>query len=125
MFSRGALDLGGGGEMDEAVARIVGAAAIDALPFGLAPGRGRADLVDEGHVSEPVKLLVMFVKSLLGASWSLSNFQPYRRALFNSRAAAQPLVGLMEKRFIQALIPKPNCQGRWLRWPGKPERRGY
>ena len=32
--------------MDEAVADIVGTSAEDALPLGLAPGRGRTDLVD-------------------------------------------------------------------------------
>ena len=29
--------------------RIVGAAAVDALPLGLAPGRSRADFVDRAH----------------------------------------------------------------------------
>ena len=36
-FSRGLGDLGCGREMDIAVARIVSAAAVDALPLGLAP----------------------------------------------------------------------------------------
>ena len=41
MLPRRLGDLGGGGEMDEAVAQVVGTALVDALPLGLAPGRGR------------------------------------------------------------------------------------
>jgi hypothetical protein len=37
--------------MNKAVARIVGAAAIHALPLGLAPGRSGTNLVDAAHVS--------------------------------------------------------------------------
>src|SRR5437868_3907078 len=39
MFSRGLADLGGGREMNKPVAGIIGAAAKNALPLGLAPGR--------------------------------------------------------------------------------------
>ena len=35
--------------MDEAVARIVGAAPVHALPLGLAPGRGGTNFVDRAH----------------------------------------------------------------------------
>ena len=41
MFPQGLGNLRGGREMDEAVARVVRAAAVDTLPFRLAPGRGR------------------------------------------------------------------------------------
>jgi hypothetical protein len=47
-FSRGFRDLGCSREMDVAVPRVIGAAAVDALPFGLAPGRSGADFVDGG-----------------------------------------------------------------------------
>src|SRR5437868_11499408 len=46
MLPRGLGDLGRRGEMNEAVAQIVRAAPIDALPFGLAPGRGGSDFID-------------------------------------------------------------------------------
>src|SRR6185437_4313575 len=49
MLPRRLRDLGGGGEMNEAVAQVVRTAPVNALPFGLAPGRGRADFVDRGH----------------------------------------------------------------------------
>src|SRR5262249_49906596 len=48
-FSRGLRDLGCGGKMDIAVARVIGAATVDALPLGLAPGRSGADFVDGRH----------------------------------------------------------------------------
>ncbi len=38
-------------EMNEAVARIVGAAPVHALPFGLAPGRSGTNFVDPAHRS--------------------------------------------------------------------------
>ena len=44
--------LGSGREMDEAIARIVSAAAIEAQPFCLAPGGGRADFVDVAHLPD-------------------------------------------------------------------------
>jgi hypothetical protein len=37
--------------MDEAIPDIVGAAAVDALPLGLAPGRGGTYLVNPAHWS--------------------------------------------------------------------------
>jgi hypothetical protein len=49
MLPRRLRDLGGGGEMNEAVAQVVRTAPVNALPFGLAPGRGRADFLDRGH----------------------------------------------------------------------------
>ena len=49
MLAKRFRHLGGGGEMDETIARIIRAAAIDTLPFGLAPGRCRANLVDPAH----------------------------------------------------------------------------
>src|SRR5262245_6749607 len=52
MFSRGFGNLRGCGEMDVAVPVIVGAAAIDALPLRLTPGRGRADFVDHAQASD-------------------------------------------------------------------------
>ena len=50
VFSRGLGDLRRRREMDEAVAYVVLAAPKDALPLGLAPGRGGADFVDRAHV---------------------------------------------------------------------------
>ncbi len=47
------------GKMDEAVAQVVGAAAIDALPFGLAPGGSGADFVDFSHRAKPVLLSLL------------------------------------------------------------------
>ncbi len=41
--------LAGRGEMDEAVAQVGGAAAIDPESLGLAPGGGRTDFVDGRH----------------------------------------------------------------------------
>src|ERR1700676_4737959 len=38
--------------MNKPVADIVGAAAVHALPLGLAPGRSRTDFVDPAHLSE-------------------------------------------------------------------------
>src|SRR5258706_9485291 len=38
-----------GGKMNEAVADIVGAALVHALPLGLAPGRSRTDFIDDTH----------------------------------------------------------------------------
>jgi hypothetical protein len=64
VFSRGLGDLGSRGEMDKAVTRIVGTALVDALPFGLAPGRGRTDFVDCGHFAG----IPCFSLSLLGFS---------------------------------------------------------
>src|SRR5258705_3016217 len=49
MLSRRPGDLGGGREMNEAVAQIVAATRVDALPFGLAPGRGGSDFIDRAH----------------------------------------------------------------------------
>jgi putative addiction module killer protein len=51
MFSRGFRDLGGGGEMNEPVAGIVRAAAKNALPLGLAPGRCGTDFIDRAQSS--------------------------------------------------------------------------
>src|SRR3569832_2090050 len=62
MLAQGLGNLGGGREMDESVARIVRAAAVDTLPFRLTPGRGRTDFVDLDHrLRSPVSSL-----SLLG-----------------------------------------------------------
>ena len=49
---RGFGQLGRGREMDEAIARNVSAAAIEAEPFGLAPGGGGADFVDGAHLPD-------------------------------------------------------------------------
>src|SRR5262249_47738148 len=49
-FSRGCGDLRRGGKMNVTVTRVIGAAAVDALPLGLTPGRSRADFVDGGHL---------------------------------------------------------------------------
>src|SRR5260221_3264793 len=73
VLSRGVFDLGGGREMNEAVAGVIGASAIDALPFGLAPGRGRADFVNHGHVGGSAKCLSMFPKSPVRAAGSPDN----------------------------------------------------
>src|SRR4051794_12849415 len=72
MFSRGLGDLGCGGEMNKAVARIIGAAAVDALPLGLAPGRSGTDFVDRAHVSRIPCLSL----SLLGFFRKLSEPAP-------------------------------------------------
>src|SRR5882757_3587389 len=58
MLPRGLRDLGGGGEVNEAVAQVVRTALVDALPFGLAPGRSGTDFVDRGH-GVPDSLLVV------------------------------------------------------------------
>src|SRR5262249_16609011 len=47
----GPCNLRGGGEMNKAVARVIGATAINALPLGLAPGRNGTDFVDLSHLS--------------------------------------------------------------------------
>jgi hypothetical protein len=49
MLGGGARNLRRGREMDESVPGIVGTATIRPLPLGLAPGRGRANLVNRGH----------------------------------------------------------------------------
>src|SRR5258708_39551666 len=49
MLSRRPGDLGGRREMNEAVAQIVAATPVDALPFGLAPGRGGRGFLDPAH----------------------------------------------------------------------------
>jgi hypothetical protein len=72
------------GKMNEAVADIVGAAPIHALPFGLAPGRSGTDFVDPAHLPGVLPAAL----SLLG---NFRNFRtsrgPYRRALRTSRVA--------------------------------------
>ena len=50
MLSRRLRDLGRRRKMNVPVAQIVRAAPLDALPFGLAPGRGGSDFIDRGHV---------------------------------------------------------------------------
>src|ERR1700736_3407410 len=42
--------LRGRGKMNEAIALVVGAAAVHALPLGLAPGRSGTNFVDPAHV---------------------------------------------------------------------------
>src|SRR5205085_9299426 len=51
-LSRGPRQLRGRGEMNVAVPAIVGAAAINALAFRLAPGRSRADFVDDAQARD-------------------------------------------------------------------------
>jgi len=51
VLPRGLADLRSGREMNEAVARVIGAAAIDASPFSLAPGGRRANFVNRTHES--------------------------------------------------------------------------
>lgn len=49
MLGESAGELGRCGEMNEAIAPIVSAAAIGALTLGLAPCRGGANFVNRGH----------------------------------------------------------------------------
>ena len=56
MLARGLGNLRRRGKMDEAVPGIVGAAAVHALPLGLAPGRSRTDFVDPAHQSSDSKV---------------------------------------------------------------------
>src|SRR5258708_11730548 len=50
MLPRRLGHLRGCGKMNEAVADIVGAAPVHALPLGLAPGRSGTDFVDPAHL---------------------------------------------------------------------------
>ena len=59
MLARGPGHLRRRGKMNEAVAQVVGAAAIDALPFGLPPGRSGADFVDFSHRAEACLLSLL------------------------------------------------------------------
>ena len=70
MLPRRLRDLGGGREMNIAVAQIDGTALEDALPFGLAPGRGGTDFVDRRHspgVSCLLLLLLGFFPEMAGS----------------------------------------------------------
>src|ERR1700736_3675924 len=71
------------GKMNEAVADIVGAFPVHALPFSLAPGRSGTDFVDAAHVPG-----VLLVVESLGISWIFrSQRRPYRRYQRTSRVA--------------------------------------
>src|SRR5689334_16360148 len=52
MLSRGLRQLRGRGEMNVTVPVIVGAAAINALAFRLAPSRSRTDFVDDAQARD-------------------------------------------------------------------------
>src|SRR5262245_12820080 len=60
MLGKGAGQLARGGKMDEAIALVVGAAAIDALTLGLTPSRSGANFINRGHRSVGFRLAVGF-----------------------------------------------------------------
>ena len=61
MFCKRACDLGLRGEMDEAVAPVVGAATIAPLPFGFTPDRGGTNLVNRGCGHSTSSLSLKFI----------------------------------------------------------------
>src|SRR3954453_18732884 len=66
MLPQGLGNLGRSRKMDETVAQIVRAATIHALPFRLAPGRGRTDFVDLDHLLRRPVCPLSQLLSLLG-----------------------------------------------------------
>src|SRR5207245_8854677 len=61
-------DLGGRGEMDEAVTDVVRAAAIDALPFSLAPGGRGTNFIARAHESEMMAGVFEPIRDRIGRS---------------------------------------------------------
>src|SRR6201999_3330057 len=91
--------------MDKAVAEIIGATAIQPLPFGLAPGRGGTNFVDPAH--RPNILLVVESLGISRKSGFLR--RPYRRPPLNSRAASG-LVTDGANRLLKVKVPS-SCPG--------------
>src|SRR5947209_17034604 len=81
--------LGQARKMDEAVAQIVSAASIHALPFGLAPGRAGAYFVDPAHV---IRLPGLSLNNLGSPELQDLAPRPYRRDL-SSSSLARPCCG--------------------------------
>ena len=77
MLSRRFGDLGRGRKMNEAVAQIVRAAPLDALPLGLAPGRGGSDFINRAHGYPRFPCLSL---SLLGFSRKWPGLRPTVKA---------------------------------------------
>src|ERR1700710_1989298 len=104
MLLGGLGHLRGRGKMNEAVADVVGTAAVDALPFGLAPGRSRADFVDRAHG---------FGRPACRFPRDFRNFRPpaptvsARPAHFKGclPRAYPTLAPAAESRFIEVIIP--------------------
>src|SRR6516165_3248749 len=74
--------------MNEAVTRIIGAAAIDTPPFGLTPGGSRSNFIDRMH------------EFLSGADRrKRTNQRPYRRGRPNSKVACPPPARTGERKY--------------------------
>src|SRR5258706_6423257 len=90
-------------KMNEAVADIVGAAPVHALPLSLAPGRSGTDFVDPAHVPGVLPAAL----SLLGISGNFRSWRrPYRRTLRTSRVAFRPRAGLRNPVIIPRSGPR-------------------
>src|SRR5262245_32526247 len=116
MLARGLGDLGGGGEMDVAVPGIIGAAAVDALPFGLAPGRSRADFVDHAQASN--SCLSLSPKDFPGNPGNCRG--PYRWPAGTSSIRAPPCHANCRKPLIAPIIPCSDAGS--CPWPSSPKR---
>jgi hypothetical protein len=74
-------------EMDEAVTRIDGRAAIDAFLFRHLPFLATADLEDELHLSS--RLLHFLASSMLNLALERLAIEPWRRATYHDRAKCE------------------------------------
>src|SRR5580704_8674622 len=95
MLLGGLRHLRGERKMDEAVPDVVGAAAVHALPLGLAPGRSGTDFVDPAHLFSKSWLSLLNSESFSNVSLGFPRGfpgpgGPYRRALRTSRVAFEP-----------------------------------
>jgi hypothetical protein len=86
--------------MDVAVARIVGAAAEDALPFGLAPGRSGADFVDRDQGSN-----LRWGTELSWQHFFGSKIDRIDAICPTQGQAFRRFAGKCKRRFFQVIIP--------------------
>src|SRR5262249_39374002 len=105
ILCRGTGNLRGGGKMNKAVARVIGAAAINALPLGLVPGGNGADFIDLSHFSEFEQLWVTETFRTVSAAFLQLKSGPLQVAEGTVKAIAQ----LLRSRMVSAALGAGRC----------------
>src|SRR6187399_2214788 len=115
MLSRRLRDLRRRGEMNIAVAQIVAATPVDAMPFGLAPGRSGSDFINRAHGFPGLSL------RRLGFSRKMAGWRPTVKAaarqLKRCRTGVGTKICAMERN--EAIIPR---RFRDVPWRDNPRR---
>src|SRR6185369_6572408 len=101
--------------MNVAVAQIITAAPVDALPFGLAPGRGGSDFIDGRRHGVPGLSLrrLGFFPEMAGVAADRKGGSPQTQGRHVTRGAK-----ICAKPRNEVIIPSRTTDFRWRSIPG-------